>query len=81
MNTPDLPQLLIEQPPHDEAEAAQLARLTELLATTDPLPDDLHDLAPTVRQFFPAPAYLVGCGSAHIWLHRAIDPHRLALIR
>ena len=81
MNTPDLPQLLIEQPPHDEAEAAQLARLTELLATTDPLPDDLRDLAPTVRQLFPAPAYLVGCGSAYIWLHRATDPHRLALIR
>ena len=81
MNTPDLPQLLIEQPPHDEAEAAQLARLTELLATTDPLPDDLRNMAPAVRQLFPEPAYLVGCGSSHIWLHRATDPHRLALIR
>ena len=81
MNTPDPPQLLIEQPAHDEAEAAQLARLTELLATTNPVPDDLRDLAPAVRQLFPAPAYLVGSGSAHIWLHRAADSHRLALIR
>ena len=81
MYTPDLPQLLIEQPPHDEAEAAQLARLTELLATTDQLPDDLRNMAPAVRQLFPEPSYLVGCGSSHIWLHRATGPHRLALIR
>jgi hypothetical protein len=81
MNTPDQPQLLIEQPAHDEAEAALLAQLPEMLATAGPLPDDLRDLAPQVRQLFPAPAYLVGCGSSHIWLHRAADPHRLALIR
>ena len=76
----DPPQLLIEQQPNDEAEAALLARLTELLAATVPLPD-LRDLAPAVRQLFPEPAYLVGCGSAHIWLHRAGGPARLALIR
>ena len=74
------PRLLIEQPACDEAEAAQLAQLIELLATADPLPD-LRDLAPQVRQLFPAPAYRVGSGGAHIWLHRATDPHRLALIR
>jgi hypothetical protein len=79
--TSDLPQLHIEQLPHDEAEAAQLARLPELLATASPFPDDLRDFAPQVRQLFPEPAYLVGCGSAHIWLHRAADPQRLALIR
>ena len=76
----EMPHLRTEQPPHDEAEAAQLAQLRELLANTDPLPD-LRDFAPTVRQLFPKPAYLVGCGSSHIWLHRAADPHRLALIR
>lgn len=76
----ETPRLLIEQPPHDEAEAAQLAQLRELLANTNLLPD-LRDFAPTVRQLFPEPAYLVGCGSSHIWLHRAADLNRLALIR
>jgi hypothetical protein len=76
----DTLQLLIEQPAHDEAEATQLAKLTELVATAAPLPA-LRDLAPAVRQLFPEPAYLVGCGSAHIWLHRAADSQRLALIR
>ena len=73
-------QLLIEQEPHDGTEAATLAQLAALVATADHLPD-LRDLAPQVRQLFPEPAYLVGCGSAHIWLHRAADPQRLALIR
>ncbi|GAA4361790.1 hypothetical protein GCM10023185_29060 [Hymenobacter saemangeumensis] len=76
----DTLQLLIEQPAHDEAEAAQLTQLTELVATATPI-SDLRDLAPAVRQLFPEPAYLVGCGSAHIWLHRATDSQRLALIR
>ncbi|WP_227787384.1 hypothetical protein [Hymenobacter sp. BT770] len=81
MNYPtELPQLSVEQPARDDAEAALLAQLAELLADTDPLPD-LRDFAPQVRQLFPEPAYLVGCGSAHIWLHRAADPQRLALIR
>ena len=79
-NITELPQLSIEQQPHDEAEAASLAHLTELLANAA-LQDDLRDLAPTVRQLFPEPAYLVGCGSSHIWLHRTSDPHRLAIIR
>ena len=80
MNPADPPNLLIEQPPHDEAEAASLAQLTDLVATTtDPLPD-LRDLAPAVRRLFPEPAYRVGCGGAHIWLARADDPQRLALI-
>ena len=81
MNTlTELPQLFIEQPSHDEAEAALLAQLTELLASAAPQ-HDLRDLAPDVRQFFPEPFYLVGCGSAHIWLHRTNDPNRLAIIR
>ncbi|WP_035567330.1 hypothetical protein [Hymenobacter sp. IS2118] len=81
MNHPaGLPQLSIEQPARDDAEAALLAQLTELLADTEPLPD-LRDFAPQVRRLFPEPAYLVGCGSAHIWLHRAAEPQRLALIR
>jgi hypothetical protein len=81
MNYPtELPQLSLEQPAQDNAEAALLARLAELLTDADPLPD-LRDFAPQVRQLFPEPAYVVGCGSAHIWLHRAADPHRLAIIR
>ena len=79
-HTTEAPQLTLEQPALDDTEAALLAQLAESLATTDPLPD-LRDLAPQVRQLFPEPAYLVGCGSAHIWLHRATDPQRLALIR
>ena len=80
MNPADTPHLLIEQPPHDEAEAASLAQLTDLVAATDPLPD-LRDLAPAVRRLFPEPAYRVGCGGAHIWLRRTHDPNRLALVR
>ena len=76
----ELPQLFIEQPPHDESESTLLAQLTELLANAAPQ-HDLRDLAPEVRQLFPEPVYLVGCGSAHIWLHRTKDPNRLALIR
>ena len=79
MNPADPPQLLIEQPPHDAAEAACLAQLAELLKDAYLLPD-LRDLAPAVRRLFPEPAYRVGCGGAHIWLARANDPQRLALI-
>ena len=79
-HTTELPQLSLEQSARDDAEAALLAQLAELLTAADPLPD-LRDFAPQVRQLFPEPAYLVGCGSAHIWLHRAADSNRLALIR
>ncbi|RIY12477.1 hypothetical protein D0T11_05345 [Hymenobacter rubripertinctus] len=78
--TTDPPRLLIEQPPHDEAEAALLAKLTETLTITGPL-SDLRDLAPDVRRLFPGPDYLVGCGGAHVWLHRVADSQRLAIIR
>ncbi len=73
--------LHIEQPPHDEAEAAGLSQLAQLLAAPDTQPADVRDLAPAVRQLFPEPTYRVGCGSAHVWLHRTADPTRLALIR
>ena len=79
-STLDSPQLFFEQPARDEAEAALLAQLAALLATADPLPD-LRNFAPQVRQLFPEPGYLVGCGSAHLWLHRVVDPQRLAFIR
>ena len=79
-HTAELPKLTLELPAYDEAEAALLAQLAELLPDAYLLPD-LRDFAPQVRQLFPEPAYLVGCGSAHIWLHRATDPQRLALIR
>ena len=71
--------MLIEQPPHDAAEAACLAQLTNLVATTDPRPA-VRDLAPAVRRLFPEPAYLVGCGGSHIWLRRAGDAGRLSCI-
>jgi hypothetical protein len=76
METPELRQ---EQPAADAAEATRLTELAQLLATTAPLPD-LRDLAPTVRQLFPEPAYQVGCGGSHIWLHRADESARLACI-
>ena len=79
-HTTELPHLTLEQPARDEAEATLLAQLAELLADTDPLPD-LRDFAPQLRQLFPEPAYLVGCGGSHIWLHRTADANRLAIIR
>ena len=81
MNHPtELPHLSLEQLARDDAEATLLAQLAELLADTSPLLD-VRDFAPQVRQLFPEPNYLVGCGSTHIWLRRAADPQRLALIR
>jgi len=76
METPELRQ---EQPAADAAEAARLTELAQLLATTAPLPD-LRDLSPAVRQLFPEPAYQVGCGGSHIWLHRTDESARLACI-
>ena len=76
METPELRQ---EQPAADAAEAVRLTELAQLLATTAPLPD-LRELAPAVRQLFPEPAYQVGSGGSHIWLHRADESARLACI-
>ncbi len=73
------PQLRQEQPARHPDEATRLTELRQLLATTVPLAD-LRDLAPTVRQLFPEPAYQVGCGGSHIWLHRADESARLACI-
>ncbi len=78
--TTHMPKLSLEQPACNEAEATLLAQLAELLKDAYLLPD-LRDLAPQVRQLFPEPAYMVGCGSSHIWLHRAADQQRLALFR
>ncbi|UYZ58044.1 hypothetical protein [Hymenobacter latericus] len=75
-----LPRLRIEQAPLDATEADLLARLGQLIEATGPMPD-VRALAPAIRALFPAPAYQVGCGGAHIWLHRTDDPNRLALIR
>ncbi|WP_254244099.1 hypothetical protein [Hymenobacter sp. BRD128] len=43
-----LPEFRQEQTAHDEAEAARLTQLAQLIATTAPLPD-LRDLVPAVR--------------------------------
>jgi len=75
----EIPQLVVHQPARDDAEAAQFTGLAGLIETAGPLPD-LRDLTPAVRALFPPPAYLVGCGGAHIWLHRTGDPQRLAII-
>lgn len=74
-----LPELRQEQTPNSPDEAARLTELAQLLATTAPLLD-VRDLAPAVRQLFPEPAYQVGCGGSHIWLHRADGAGRLACI-
>ena len=74
-----LPELRQEQTPNSPDEAARLLELAQLLATIAPLAD-VRDLAPNVRQLFPEPAYQVGCGGSHIWLHRADDTGRLACI-
>ncbi len=74
-----LPELRQEQTPNSSDEAARLLELAQLVAATAPLPD-VRDLAPAVRQLFPAPAYQVGCGGSHIWLHRADEGQRLACI-
>ena len=76
---PQLPELVAHQPPADEAEAARLAQLTQLVAASPPL-SDVRDLAPAVRALFPPPAYEVGCGGAHVWLHRAAEKSQLAVI-
>ncbi|MCC3152791.1 hypothetical protein Q3A66_07275 [Hymenobacter sp. BT770] len=74
-----LPELRQELPASTPDEATRLTELAQLLATTAPLAD-LRDLAPKVRQLFPEPAYQVGCGGSHIWLHRAHEAGRLACI-
>ena len=74
-----LPELRQEQTPNSPDEAARLTELAQLLAATAPLPD-VRDLAPAVRRLFPEPAYQVGCGGSHIWLHRAEEAGRLACI-
>ena len=74
-----LPRLAVEQTPLDAAEADRLARLGQLIEEAAPLPD-VRTLAQAVRELFPTPAYQVGCGGAHIWLHRTDDPSRLAII-
>ena len=68
-----------ELTPNSPDEAARLTELAQLVITTAPLPD-VPDLAPAVRKLFPEPAYQVGCGGSHIWLHRADEGQRLACI-
>ncbi|GAB2874222.1 hypothetical protein [Hymenobacter ruber] len=74
-----LPEFRQELTPNSPEEAARLVELAQLLATTAPLLD-VRDLAPDVRRLFPEPAYQVGCGGSHVWLHRADEPQRLACI-
>ena len=74
-----LPELRQEQSPNSPEETARFTELAQLLAATAPLPD-VRDLAPAVRRLFPEPAYEVGCGGSHIWLHRADEEQRLACV-
>lgn len=72
------PYLAIEQPPSDEHEAGQFARLKQLITDTGELPD-LRTLAPTARALLGA-GYEVHCGSSHIWIKRLDSAQRLAII-
>ena len=74
-----LPELRQELPARSPEEAARLTKLAQLVAATAPLPD-VRDLTPAVRRLFPEPAYEVGCGGSHIWLHRADESQRLACV-
>ena len=74
-----LPELRQELTPNSPEEAARMTELAQLITTTAPLPD-VRELALAVRLFFPEPAYEVGCGGSHIWLHRADEEQRLACI-
>ena len=74
-----LPELRQELTPNSPDEAARLTKLAQLVTTTAPMAD-VRDLAPAVRKLFPEPAYQVGCGGSHIWLHRAEEAGRLACI-
>jgi hypothetical protein len=74
------PRFVLEQAPLDEAESVLLKHLAHIVDTAELL-TDLRDLAPTIRKFFPEPAYLVGSGSSHIWIHRRNDLQRLVCIR
>ena len=40
----------------------------------------MREFAPAVRRLFPEPAYQVGCGGSHIWLHRAEGAGRFIII-
>lgn len=72
------PLLTIELPPRDQPEQARL-RLVLALVQQHGACTDLTHLAAPVRQLLGA-AYAVGSGAAHVWIMRASDRERLAII-
>ena len=70
--------LAVELPPASAAEKRCLAQVRRYVLAHAHTPD-LRELAGAVKKLLGA-AYDVGCGSAHIWVKRAGDPERLAII-
>ena len=70
--------LAIELPPADGAEKRRLLALRRhVQAHTHTT--DLRGLAGAVKKFL-GPGYEVGCSSAHIWVLRAGEAQRLAIV-
>ncbi|MBF9144485.1 hypothetical protein [Hymenobacter properus] len=70
--------LAIELQPADGAEKRRLLALRRhVQAHTHTT--DLRGLTGAVKKFL-GPGYEVGCGSAHIWVQRAGEPQRLAIV-
>lgn len=68
----------IELPPASAAEKRCLAQVRRHVLAHTHTPD-LRELAGAVKKLLGS-AYEVGCGSAHVWVKRAGEPERLAII-
>lgn len=75
---PQLAYLAVEQQPADSAEAQCLEQLRQLIEAA-PDTADLRGFAEAARQLL-SPGYQVHCGSSHIWIKRADQPGRLAIV-
>lgn len=70
--------LAIELPPVSAAEKRHLAQVRRHVLAHTHTPD-LRELAGAVKKLLGA-TYEVGCGSAHVWVKRAGEAERLAII-
>ena len=70
--------LAIELSPTSAAEKRHLAQVRRHVLAHTHTPD-LRELAGAVKKLLGS-AYEVGCGSAHVWVKRAGEPERLAII-
>lgn len=75
---PQLAYLAVEQQPADATEAQRLEQLRQLIeAATDTA--DLRGFAGAARKLLGS-GYQVHCGSSHVWIKRADQPERLAIV-